>query len=171
MSLQNLRGDATDPIGDGPRIIAHCCNDIGGWGRGFVVALSRRWEAPERRYREWYLNGQSYEVFRLQETSGVPVQFKLGAVQFVEVGENLFVANIIGQHGVTHQDGRPPIRYPAIQRGLQRVKEFAEEIEASVHMPRMGAGLAGGAWASIEDIVLKCLANRGIEVFVYDLIE
>lgn len=36
-------GDATQPVGDGPKILVHVCNDIGAWGRGFVVALSRRW--------------------------------------------------------------------------------------------------------------------------------
>ncbi|XXU05921.1 hypothetical protein WMF40_38440 [Sorangium sp. So ce854] len=44
-------GDATEPAGAGPRIICHVCNDIGGWGRGFVVALSKKWPEPEARYR------------------------------------------------------------------------------------------------------------------------
>jgi hypothetical protein len=35
-------GDATMPVGDGPKILVHICNNIGAWGRGFVVALSRR---------------------------------------------------------------------------------------------------------------------------------
>ncbi len=44
-------GDATAPKGDGPKIIPHVCNDIGGWGSGFVLALSARWAAPEAAYR------------------------------------------------------------------------------------------------------------------------
>jgi hypothetical protein len=43
-------GDATDPVGEGARIICHVCNDIGGWGRGFVVALSKRWPEPEAQW-------------------------------------------------------------------------------------------------------------------------
>ncbi|MEV6001124.1 Appr-1-p processing protein, partial [Streptomyces griseomycini] len=27
----------------GVKVIAHVCNDIGGWGKGFVLAVSRRW--------------------------------------------------------------------------------------------------------------------------------
>ncbi len=33
-----LTGDATQPQSAGPKLIVHVCNDIGGWGRGFVVA-------------------------------------------------------------------------------------------------------------------------------------
>ena len=43
-------GDATAPVADGPKIIAHICNDIGAWGRGFVLAISRRWPEPEKAY-------------------------------------------------------------------------------------------------------------------------
>jgi len=33
------RGDATAPNADGSKIVCHVCNDVGGWGKGFVVAL------------------------------------------------------------------------------------------------------------------------------------
>jgi O-acetyl-ADP-ribose deacetylase (regulator of RNase III) len=46
-------GDATAPEGDGAKIIAHVCNDIGAWGKGFVLALSRHWSAPEEAFRKW----------------------------------------------------------------------------------------------------------------------
>ncbi|MFJ5832567.1 hypothetical protein [Streptomyces sp. NPDC093089] len=42
-----VRGDATAPHGKGVKIVAHVCNDLGGWGKGFVVAVSRRWPEPE----------------------------------------------------------------------------------------------------------------------------
>lgn len=37
-----LKGDATNPIAKGNKIIAHICNDAGGWGKGFVLAISRK---------------------------------------------------------------------------------------------------------------------------------
>ncbi len=49
-----LQGDATSPQAKGPKVIAHICNDLGGWGKGFVVAISRRWPEPEREYRAWH---------------------------------------------------------------------------------------------------------------------
>ncbi len=40
--IRYVTGDATRPVGDGDKIIVHVCNDIGGLGRGFVAALSKR---------------------------------------------------------------------------------------------------------------------------------
>jgi hypothetical protein len=39
-----LKGDVTCPSQQGLKIIAHICNDIGGWGKGFVLALSKKWK-------------------------------------------------------------------------------------------------------------------------------
>ena len=47
MNINDVIGDATQPVGAGPKIIVHVCNDIGGWGRGFVVAISNHWPEPE----------------------------------------------------------------------------------------------------------------------------
>ena len=42
--IRYVTGDATRPEGEGPKIIVHICNDIGAWGRGFVLALSKRFK-------------------------------------------------------------------------------------------------------------------------------
>jgi O-acetyl-ADP-ribose deacetylase (regulator of RNase III) len=156
MRVEYVVGDATVPIGAGPRVIVHVCNDIGGWGRGFVVALSRRWPEPEASYRAWHRG----------ETA---IPFELGQVQFVAVGPELWVANLIGQHDIRAHNGVPPVRYNAIREGLGRVAAFAAERGATVHMPRIGAGLAGGSWDTISAIVEAELVARGVAVTVYDL--
>ncbi|TNE52477.1 MAG: Appr-1-p processing protein [Deltaproteobacteria bacterium] len=147
-------GDATAPTAEGPKMIVHVCNDIGGWGRGFVVALSKRWPEPEASYRAWHKEGDS---------------FRLGAVQLVQVEEDLWVANLIGQHKLRRQGEVPPIRYEAIEEGLQEVARWACEHQASVHMPRIGCGLAGGSWEQIEPILQRTLLSRDVAVTVYDL--
>lgn len=153
-----VTGDATAPQGEGPKVIVHVCNDIGGWGRGFVLALSKRWPAPEERFRRWHRDGRDGDV-----------PFELGRVQFVEVEPGLWVANLIGQHGILPVDGVPPVRYEAIRDGLAEVARFATRNGASVHMPRIGAGLAGGDWNRIETLVREELARAGVDVTVYDL--
>jgi O-acetyl-ADP-ribose deacetylase (regulator of RNase III) len=95
--------------------------------------------------------------------------FELGQVQFVPVAEQLWVANLIGQHDVRPQAGVPPVRYEAIREGLKRVATFAHEAGATVHMPRIGAGLAGGQWEIISSIIEAELVSAGIAVTVYDL--
>jgi len=92
---------------------------------------------------------------------------RLGFVQFVEVAGNITVANVIGQ--VFHRRNGPPIRYNAVREGLRSVARKCQQTNVSVHMPRIGCGLAGGNWSQIEPIIWDELLNAGIHVTVYDL--
>lgn len=153
--IRFLPGDATAPEGDGPKIIAHICNDIGAWGKGFVLALSRRWDQPRIAYRDWY-------------TAGAAAGFTLGGVQFVSVDSGLWVANMIGQHGIRRSNSGPPIRYTALTQCLAQVAAQARVLGASVHMPRIGCGLAGGDWSQVEQIIKATLSDSGVPVTIYD---
>jgi hypothetical protein len=112
MPITYRKGDATAPEEAGPSVIVHVCNDAGKWGKGFVLAVSRRWSEPERTYRAAFAE---------------PPFPQLGDVQFVPVTPAITVANMIGQHGVrsAHDRAPPPVRYPAIREGLQKVATFA----------------------------------------------
>lgn len=35
-----IKGDATQPQTAGNKTIAHICNDLDGWGKGFMLAVS-----------------------------------------------------------------------------------------------------------------------------------
>lgn len=151
-----VHGDATAPQGEGARIIAHVCNDAGHWGRGFVLALTRRWPEPERAFRQWHRDRAGND-------------FGLGAAQFVRVEPDLWVANLVGQHGIrTVRNQAVPVRYGAIDTALGLLGDRAAELGASVHMPRIGCGLAGGTWDEVGPLVERRLADRGIPVSVYD---
>jgi O-acetyl-ADP-ribose deacetylase (regulator of RNase III) len=153
--ISYVQGDATSPRGKGRKIIAHVVNDLGGWGRGFVLAVSRHWPEPEAEYRAWH---------RERATNG----FGLGAVQLVQVERFVWVANMVGQHGMKTGSKGPPVRYEAIERALGRLATEAAELGASVHMPRIGCGLAGGKWDRVEPIIAAQLVEREIPVTVYD---
>src|SRR5690242_7451886 len=104
-----IRGDATAPSAKGVKVIAHVCNDIGGWGKGFVLALSRRWPEPEAAYRAWHRDRASND-------------FGLGAVQVVPVDRYVWVANMIGQRGIRWDRGHGvrPRRLNRTARGVSR---------------------------------------------------
>ena len=163
--IEYVIGDATEPQGDGNKIIAHCCNDIGAWGAGFVMALSRKWKEPENKYRAWS-NGRlgSNQVDDIE----VPAPYRLGQMILVPVEEDIQVANMIAQEGVGWKDGIPPIRYDALEVCLATLAFLhARRLNASVHMPRIGCGLAGGTWDKVELLIEKHLPD--IRVVVYDL--
>jgi O-acetyl-ADP-ribose deacetylase (regulator of RNase III) len=184
MPITYLKGDATYPQGEGSRIIAQICNDAGGWGRGFVVAVSKRWKEPEAAYRAWFRGPAppaNPTKGKILMTTG---PFELGRVQLVQVEPNIFVLNMIAQKGYgrnasnphrTEEDdgGKPPIRYDALEKCLEAGGVLADTLKGafgilSFAMPRIGCSLAGGSWSSVEPIINQMLGDR--QVFVYDFL-
>lgn len=152
MTIHYITGDATNPLAKGPKIVAHICNDLGGWGKGFVLAISKKWPEPERDYRDWYHRRDG---------------FRLGAVRYVRVRPDIVIANMIAQHGMKTGSNGPPIRYDALDTCLEDLSREATDQGATVHLPRIGTGLAGGRWNKIEQLLLKHFMTK--DVFVYDL--
>jgi len=151
MQIKYLVGDATYPVGPGLKIIIHICNDIDKWGRGFVLAVSKRWKEPEIAYHNLKL-----------------CERKLGEIQIIRVEADIYVINMIAQHSIgPDKEGHPPIRYDALVSCLQKVNEFAITNNASIHAPRIGAGLGGGNWVIIETIITEVFGD--IAVYIYDL--
>ena len=60
MAITYVLGDATEVEGPRPNVIAYVCNDFGDWGKGFVVAINRRWAEPEAAYRKWARGGEEF---------------------------------------------------------------------------------------------------------------
>src|SRR5438874_13162897 len=83
-AIQFLKGDATSPQASGNKLVTHICNDLGKWGKGFVMALSARWPEPERAYREWHRDRSQND-------------FGLGAVKLVQVEPYIWVAHMVAQ--------------------------------------------------------------------------
>lgn len=164
-NIQYFKGDATEPQGASKKLIIHSCNDIGGWGRGFVLSLSKKWERPEKEYRRWH----SEKTVENAEDLEVTGAFGLGEVLFVQVEPDLWVANLIGQHNTEFIAGRAPVRYDAIRKGLAHCEHFCTRLGYTAHMPRLGSGLGGGSWQNIETLIKECLANKNIPCHVYDL--
>lgn len=156
--IQYVIGDATQPVGDDVRLIAHICNTEGAWGAGFTGAVSNRWDTPEKSYRNW------------AKKKGFPESsFGLGAIEVVQVELKVFVVNMIAQTLGWSKEFGPPIRYEALRECLRKLAKRAKIYNASVHMPRIGAGLAGGSWDVIEGIIKETLVAQGVSVTVYDL--
>jgi len=150
MKINYVVGDATEPRGDGNKIICHICNTVGAWGAGFVLALSNKWKEPEEKYLQDHKDGKSL----------------LGVVNYTKVEDDIVVANMIAQEGVNYPDRKDsPIRYEALKTALAWVNEFAIHNQATLHMPRIGCGLAGGQWSEVEKILIEVVT---VNVTVYD---
>lgn len=155
MEINYIEGSVLEPVGDGHKIIAHVANNSGGWGRGFVLELSKKWEEPERVYRNCW--GKAYDHY-------------LGCCQFVVVEDDTIVCNMIAQDGYYDRLKNPvPLNYVALETCLTELYEYAQEQGDSVHMPKIGAGLARGDWSKIEEMINAHCEQYKVPTYVYEL--
>ena len=71
---------------------------------------------------------------------------------------------MVAQHGYGPST-RPRIRYGALTDALDQLEAIASDRRASVHMPRIGVGHAGGNWELISELIDERLVRRGVPVF------
>jgi len=156
--IHEITGDATRPKpSDTDKCIIHICNDVGAWGAGFVTAVSRRWIEPEYVY--------------------LTSEHELGDVQIVPVQSDdersLWVINMIAQSGLRSPSNPVPLKYPVLSEALGRVEKFLSDHQKltktpiSLHLPRIGSGLAGGDWEKIKKMIAHTFKNY--EVYIYSL--
>lgn len=148
-----LHGDATEPRGEPPWIVAHVVNDKARtWGgRGFARALREAHPEAHDQYREWAASGVS-----------------LGDSHLADLGGGRHALSMVAQRGYGHAS-RPRLRYQALEQGLSELGRLAGEMEASVHTPLIGTGQAGGRWSAVKELLDSRVARKRVQVTVYVL--
>jgi O-acetyl-ADP-ribose deacetylase (regulator of RNase III) len=153
--LKELRGDALRPSKRaGTRIVAHVVpNTNVVWGGGGFASQVRKTYA------------HVFERFRadVAKHGGSP---KLGSVYQGELDGDTLVVHMVAQQGIgASRDQR--LRYAALGQCLARLREIAQEHEASVHMPRIGTGHGGASWDIVRELITTELVDKGVETSVY----
>ncbi len=153
--VRYIHGNALDPRGKGTKIICQLVNDRARkWGGGIARQVARKYPEAELSFSDWIV--------------GISHKERLGEVHFVQAEEDIFVSSLVAQAGFGRSNS-PRIRYRALEQALAKVADFAVSENASVHMPRLGTGAAGGKWTMIEDMLGETFTGTGLDVFVYDL--
>jgi Zn-dependent peptidase ImmA (M78 family)/O-acetyl-ADP-ribose deacetylase (regulator of RNase III) len=149
-----VRGDALEPRGKGLKIIAHVVNDkTPAWGAGFGRNLSTKWPETKKEFSHSF-----------RSISGS----KLGKTSTARVTDDILTFQMICQHGYGHSS-QPRLKYGALQRCLEILKDTAKQMNASVHMPMIGTGEAGGSWGIVSNLIAEELCSKGVSVTVYQL--
>ena len=149
--INYVEGNVLNPIGEEEsKLICHVVNNKGVWGAGFVVNLSKKWKKPEEEYRRYCRNNI----------------INLGYVQFVQVEDNIFVANMFAQDGFVNRNNPVALNYIGLECCLKGVNDFCGNL-TSIHMPYIGCGLAGGKWEKVEEIVKKILKDKTVYVYSF----
>ena len=158
--IRHVQSDLLDfGNGSGPVIVAHVVNDSAhAWGRrGVAAALASRYPLAARAFRAW--------------TIASPNNLQLGGTHAIEQRDGDRVVTIVS---LVAQQGFGPgavtrLRYDALHETLMAVADLAQRTGATVHVPRIGAGQAGGRWDLIESDLAAVIADKGIGLVVHTL--
>jgi len=161
MDIEYRTGDLLDAA---EPAIVHGCNAQGVMGSGVALAIRKRYPAAFTAYRDEYEKSQS---------------LALGQTIWVDCARHV-VINAITQDRYG-RDGQRYADYDAIETAMRRINHVCgltqnytgqrstppKTIDA-VAMPLIGAGLAGGSWAQISEIIERCSTNFQPVVYLID---
>jgi O-acetyl-ADP-ribose deacetylase (regulator of RNase III) len=132
-----------DLLGATQKVIIHGCNNRGVMGSGVARQIRDRWPNVFEVY------ALKHKVFGLD----------LGDILPVATLDGKIIVNCITQDGFG-RDGTRYVDYDAIDCCFQRLNDRVTDWQVSeIAMPRIGAGLGGGDWTVIEQIISKNAKN------------
>jgi hypothetical protein len=134
--------------------LAHVVNDTTpNWGAGFGRSVQQKWPEVQHRFRNsWFHSSKK----------------RLGEVFFSDADAQLTICQMVCQRGYGKSD-HPRLRYAALRDCLTALRDKALSAKATIHMPRIGTGEAGGAWGLIGALIDEVLCAAGLSVTIYDL--
>lgn len=146
-----------------PTVIAHVCNDQGGWGKGFVLPLAHHFPYAKQAYVNWFKTNPVQADVEILGEVGFPSR---GQTQMVAVRPgSVFVANMVAQDLGSER----PLYYNDLARCMDQVANSREILDCGgeIICPMFGSGLASGDWNFIEQLIVDCWLKRDIDVTVY----
>lgn len=150
-------------------VIAHGCNCLSTMGAGLAPQMAKafgcdRFEMELRGADINKLGNIDYQTFVIGETA-------IWSLEDAKNNQNvpqLIVVNAYTQYkyGRNHRDGvARPIDYEALTLCLRKMNVlFAGK---RIGLPQIGAGLAGGDWDLIQEIIKHELADCEVTVVIY----
>lgn len=152
--MQVVTGDATSPRAAGPKILAHVVNDATpNWGAGFGKAIQIKWPEVQSQFRNAWTHKS---------------RMRLGDVYFSNPENDLTLCQMVCQHGYG-PSATTRLRYASLKDCLKLLRDSAISYNATIHMPRIGTGEAGGAWNLVSALIDEVLCAAGLSVTIYDL--
>lgn len=152
MSIKLITGDLFTTKTD---IIVHGVNCKGVMGSGVAKQIKERFPSAYADYMHKYKNDG----------------WNLGDTQYsrTECDQPRFIVNCATQYNYG-KDNEQYVNYEALSYSLANVIRFAAREKYSIAMPKIGAGLGGGNWNIILNIIYKLsLAYSNVNIEIYSL--
>jgi len=130
-------------------LIVHGCNCFHTMGSGVAKAIKDKYPDAYRADKELTDKGD---------------RDKLGRVCAAMIPESdLIVVNAYTQYEYG-SDGKKYVDYDAVRSAMEKIKETFSEKDYKIRMPKIGAGLGGGDWEKISEIIDDVFGDREILV-------
>lgn len=144
-------------------LVPHVCNNVNAFGAGFAAQVADKFPTVKMNF---HLLGNTA---------------KLGQVQYVSVDKNsvhkneIIFANMIAQNKLISRSNPRPLNYGALVYAMNDIRSYIHRLKQSnsdidkveIHAPKFGAGLAGGNWSFIVDLIHDIWS--GLPVYIYVL--
>lgn len=157
MKIEYVKGSVVDAQ---ESIIAQGCNAQGVMGSGVAKAIRDKWPEVFPRYKRFIDETRAFD------------RNPLGCSHFTNVdptGADKMIVNMITQE-FYGRDGKQYVDYDAVRHCMQLLNKRAGMFSGPPHrvaMPKIGAGLGGGDWNIISQIIEEESTN--FQPVVYEL--
>jgi O-acetyl-ADP-ribose deacetylase (regulator of RNase III) len=137
-------------------IIVHGCNAQGVMGAGVALQIKNKWPKSFNDYAN-FIDGvfNNVSAGRQLLTPSQSAEFRqnvMGRVVDTVISEKLVISSAITQFDYGNS-GSKHTNYRAVYEAFEHILELAKETRLPVHYPLIGAGLGGGNWAIISEII------------------
>jgi len=150
--IKYVKGNLLDAFDNGDvKIIAHGCNCVGGFGSGIAGQIAERYPLVKVRYKELYGTGEA----------------KLGFFQTNHIEGKGWVINC-GTQREYSPIGQKHADYDSIRKVMHLLLSFSKNFGSVPAIPKIGCGLAGGDWPTVEKIINSIFTDSEILVYVLE---
>ncbi len=142
------------------RFIAHGCNSSARFGAGVAFKIKNAFPWAEKSLQE------EYQKWIVNNASLLP----LGRI-YIAAPPNpneraKYIINCITQSSWGREIGRRYVSYDAVDSCMKAIVDLnVLSSEKKISMPRIGAGLGGGHWPVIEEIIKFRLKDFTVNIF------
>lgn len=148
-------------------VIAHGVNCRGAFGSGVAGAISRQFPwVREAYFNKWRAEGWKLGDVQVVRNDGTKVVKKSTMEKILKLS-GLTFANCATQYDFGTD--KINIDYSALELCINKVLHFCHMNNFPLSIPKIGCGLAGGKWETVQEIIVRCNIDRKVPITVYEL--
>jgi O-acetyl-ADP-ribose deacetylase (regulator of RNase III) len=144
-------------------VIAHGCNCRSTMGAGIAVSMARTFGCDK--FKMELIGPTIDKLGNIDYERRCVFKGNLVPLLSPDAGKTLYVVNAYTQnyYGVNHHDGKKsPVDYEAITLCMKKMNE--KFMGMHIGLPKIGAGLAGGDWNVISEIIKRELKDCRVTI-------